>query len=253
LIYPVLVLSVIFSFFMYFGVFCAHLLPQTLRYFGMRLMPQLASDDDRRGFELFEDVFTWVCALSAVSLVGITTMVFQNVYLRTDFASPMKYMIPFLKKAVETAGNISDGSKSAYDAAGFIFAADAPGGILQAVGGTLLSIVIILIVIGLSWALLRVSANSARRYILSEVVDGPDKMNEFYGLDDAVIRERAAKMTVWPLSWMSLQIYSITLLSMLVGVAIVRFAIFCVALAVVVLVFRALKRISSYEEPAKGA
>lgn len=79
-------------------VFAASFLSEAFRAKRLLLVPDVTSDDPRRGFERFEAFFT-VAIAGCFTLFALGYLVtLQNVYLRTDQPNVAQMLLPFLTK-----------------------------------------------------------------------------------------------------------------------------------------------------------
>lgn len=172
--------------------------------------------DSRGGFEIFGSFFSALFGLSISVVIGCLMMIIQNAYLRDpDDGDVFTFMFGDL-------GTLVRGVRTANVESAFDFAwvewlfdpADRVFGNQQTGIGLLLLAMTVILSTGMSWWLLRQTAQDAQTRSWKEA---PALATEF-GLDEASFREQIRTMDFWPVGWMNQNQLLVLLLSLMASV-----------------------------------
>ena len=192
----------LFSFFVaLFGV-GMFFMPDVSRRFGLLIIPDLSSNDHRRGFEIFGQFFSLTLSIASICLVMTYLMSLQNIYLRVPATNLFAFLAPHpdLASAALARGDVS-GAVDAW--VGLITCV--PGDSLQSLIAWCIASFMVVSILGVAYLFLRASALQGRVRILSELKRlGTARLRRITKMDGAEIESRLTGMRTWPLLWPNL-------------------------------------------------
>ena len=164
-------IGLMFSFFFVVLVFGVFLMPGVVSQYGLVLIPDLKSNDERRGFEIFGPFFGYAVSVSALCFCMCYLMTLQNIYLRTPDRTLLEFIftplmtglqLPFVK-LLEFAVPIGQffgwdiqpfaddsGLPPMTEVVGYTFSKNTPTGAIQAVLAWVVAVFIAVIMIGIT-------------------------------------------------------------------------------------------------------
>jgi hypothetical protein len=177
-------------------------MPDVSKRYGMLIVPDIGSQDDRKGFELLGRFFSLTLSITALCLVMAYLMSLQNIYLRVPARNLFEFLTPSVgaAKVALSAGRPGE----ALDALlGNIFVV--PGDSLQSLIAWFIAAFMVIAILGVAYLFLRASALEGRGRLLTELSRlGTARLRRLTPLDAAEIRSRLQAMRTWPLLWPSL-------------------------------------------------
>lgn len=165
------------------------------------VVPTAESEDDPLcGFRIFAGFLSALLCASLAILTALLLMVLQNSYLRDPASMDMaQFIFADLRAVTEAFGGVPT------DLGDRLVMLLAPEKNLifsnpQTVYAVLLVLVVAALSLGISWLVLRKSAEAGR----DTALDNAERLAKELDLTPETVRERLKAMTFWPLGWVSL-------------------------------------------------
>ncbi|NOX95677.1 MAG: hypothetical protein GXP04_11470, partial [Alphaproteobacteria bacterium] len=169
--------------------------------YGLQIIPSLASDDRRCGFEVMQRFFTYAYLVAFIGCVMIYLMGIQNIYLRSPDPNIFVFLAPDLT-AFENPSNWRDRIDAAI---GFLFSDNVAKGTRNAYAW-IFGFFIFAIFIGGFMFFLRQGAAHGRRVVLTEIRSrGVLRLEALTNKDEQTVIAQLNKMRIWPLDQPSLK------------------------------------------------
>jgi hypothetical protein len=230
-----MLIAALVTFFLYLLDF-ATLLPKRAGEGPLTLLPDLASTDQRRGFEEFSPLLQRVLLVALVSYLMCYLVRLQGLYMvDTTTASLVEFIHDDIIMGVTAGSNFAE-------KLGALFATHAAG--RQAWLAWLAAVLVLFFTLGVMIATVRTSADLARSNARLHYAQSPER--SLCGGDPAFERDQLASMVLWPLGYLRLQ-----LLLILVGLALLslyyyRIGLYVFGLIAATLVGKVVKGIRSW-------
>ncbi|WP_375257971.1 hypothetical protein [Citreimonas sp.] len=235
---PIIGAGLIFGLFIWFASISTFFSVGQLRAEGYVVVPDIDSDDERRGFEVFEELFDSLLRAGLMTAAMALCMHYQNVFLRSPSHENILEML--FADSVGVAGSALDGDFSPLMSyfTGFdsIVHIENCSISLQTYATALVNMLIFVIIIGLMWRWLRKLATGGLEYTARHI---------------PVTKRQKAKlltMQVWPVGWMSETLLSLVIVLTLAAM----YYINLLPLLLFVLVLYGIKSLISAAIPSFG-
>ena len=199
-------LGMIVSFFAFVCLQSSFFTYSKLEMKNLRLVPNLISEDTRRGFQIFEDFFEKCITLFLISIASFYLMHLQNTYLRSCDSDILSFMLPTVRQGAELSfsmeklfaflpSTLNEAGKMDY----------------TSIMAAALVAVLLSVLLGMFYSALRETAKdgvaSIQRIIgNNNVVAIYDEQN----IDKETVLAKLKDMTYWPVSWLKLNRFVIS-------------------------------------------
>lgn len=195
------ILAITFAFAL--GLFSTFFVSRDFTRAGYRLLPDLASTDPRKGFEVLEGFFLHAVAGCFVLFVMGYLVVLQNVYLRTSYSNVAELVVPFLApvKADDLAGGLfSAVQRAVTEQLGVLN--------LNSVAVTGAAFLIVFVIVISAWFALRTTARGGAQ-VVAAGLENPAGIHPQLALHLGALSPKQARadlqqMQYWPLEWPTL-------------------------------------------------
>ncbi len=179
------------------------------------LIPDPLDTDRRRGFELFAGFFGGVLVTTLLGYIAAYLMRVQNLFMRDSSFDRLDNMIfgaiyGNLTQAFHLPQNLAAQSALTYlgqnvsDLADAIFTTGSLGDVQAYLGATVI-LVVMLLVTGALFAVLRIAADESRDTLVQELADAGTrpKIERLFGVPatDVAKSLESTSMVIWPLRW----------------------------------------------------
>ena len=190
------------------------------RRFNLMVVPGLASEDRRAGFENFSRFLTFLMGATLVNYFALYFMRLQNLYMRNhdysslpefmfrDIVDPVEKLFSSIKNAGELDTEFVAEAAGDYTGLGDLVNILDPGmNDSQAYLGIFVLLIVYAVVSIVFFSatsdLARQARNNLRR-LLSEP-NGEDKAKRYYGANGTDVSARLEAMSIWPVAWPNLR------------------------------------------------
>lgn len=163
--------------------------------YGLFVIPDLASDDKRCGFEVVRRFFTFAIVAALIGCVMIYLMGVQNIYLRSPAESIFAFLTPDMA-AFNDAANWRDAVDALF---GFLFSENVAKG-TRNVYVWFFGFLIFAVFIGGFMLFLRQGALLGKSLILDEMrANGFERLQRLTQKDEKTVTDQLSRLHIWPL------------------------------------------------------
>ena len=202
-VYAGIGVGILFSFFVaLFGV-GMFFIPEVARNYGLLVIPDLTSQDRRRGFELLGPFFSRTISVAALCLMLCYLMTLQNIYLRVPARTLVEFLMPYPGDAISLwqAGKLGQATDALVGHIGYV-----PGNSMQSLLAWFVASFMVVAVLGVAFLFLRSSALQGRSRLQMEWAQfGTQRLIRIAPVDaEGQALENLQSLRAWPLLWPSL-------------------------------------------------